>query len=72
MQDISRTVTIAALHHDLVRKQSVVRLVWTGDPEKSVALPVAFGCSLDALPAEAERALRALSTEIASIPILSA
>jgi hypothetical protein len=65
-------VTIAALHHDLMRKQSVVRLVWTGDPDKAVALPIPFGCSLDDLPAEAEKALRALSTEIASIPILPA
>lgn len=52
------TVTVVALSHDLIRMRSIVSLVWTADPEKSVALPVPFGCSLDAVHDEAEKALR--------------
>jgi hypothetical protein len=59
----STIVSIAALTHDLVRKRSIVTLVWQDDPEKRVALPVPFGCSLDDVHAAAEKALRALSSE---------
>jgi hypothetical protein len=67
-----RSVTIAALTHDLVRKRSVVTMVWDGDPEKRVGLPVPFGCSLDDVRAEAEKALRALSAETATLSVNSA
>jgi hypothetical protein len=65
-------VTIAALTHDLVRKRSIVTLVWNADPEKRVALPVPFGCPLDRLQAEAEKAMRALSAETATIAVTAA
>ena len=68
----NRSVTIAALGHDLVRKRSIVTLVWDDDPEKQVALPVPFGCSLDDLRTEAEKTLRALSAETATISVNSA
>ena len=68
----NRSVTIAALGHDLVRKRSIVTLVWDDDPEKRVALPVPFGCSLDDLRTEAEKTLRALSAETATISVKSA
>src|SRR6201999_883380 len=57
----NRSVTIAALGHDFVRKRSIVTLVWDDDPQKQVGLPVPFGCGLDEVRAEAEKALRALS-----------
>ena len=68
----SKSVTVAALTHDLVRKRSIVTLVWDDDPEKRVALPVPFGCALDHVQAEAEKAIRALSAETAVISVNSA
>jgi hypothetical protein len=38
-------------------------------PEKRVALPVPFGCGLDRVQAEAEKALRYLSAETATIAV---
>jgi hypothetical protein len=67
----SPSVTVVALTHDLVRKRSIVSLKWTNDPEKNVALPVPFGCSLDDVRAEAERALRALSAETAALAVIT-
>jgi hypothetical protein len=63
------SVTVAALTHDHVRKRSIVTLVRDDDPEKRVALPVPFGCGLDGVRAEAEKALRALSAETATISV---
>lgn len=68
----SRSVTVAALTHDLVRKRSLVTLTWDDDADKRVALPVPFGCSLDQVRAEAEKALRDLSAETATIVVNSA
>jgi len=34
------SVTVAALTHDLIRKRSLVTMVWDDGPEKRVALPV--------------------------------
>ncbi|MCW6507972.1 hypothetical protein [Lichenifustis flavocetrariae] len=66
-----RSVTIVGVHHDLARKQSKVRMVWDGDPDKSVVLPIPFGCSLDDMPRESEAALRALSADTATIGVRS-
>jgi hypothetical protein len=63
------SVTVAALTHDLLRKRSIVTLVWDGDPEKRVTLPVPFGCGLDRVQAEAEKAMRDLSAETAMIAV---
>jgi hypothetical protein len=63
------SVTIAALTHDLVRKRSIVTLVWDSDPEKRVAVPVAFGCALDHVRTEAEKALRELAVETAALVV---
>jgi hypothetical protein len=71
-QNESAGIIVAALTHDLVRKRSLVTLVWESDPEKRVALPVPFGCSLDTLHDEAEKTLRALSSETATLPVKSA
>ena len=55
-----------------MRKRSVATLIWDDDPEKRVALPVPFGCSLDQVRTEAEKALRDLSAETATIAVNSA
>jgi hypothetical protein len=65
----AKSVTVAALTHDLIRNRSIVTLVWDDDPEKRVALPVPFGCGLDRVHAEAEKAVRALSAETAAISV---
>jgi hypothetical protein len=69
---MSHSVTVAALTHDLVRKRSIVTLVWDDDPDKRVALPVPFGCGLDSVRAEADKAMRTLSAETAIISVNSA
>ena len=67
-----KSVTVAALTHDLVRKRSIVTLVWDDDAEKRVALPAPLGCDLNSARVEAEEALRDLSSETASIAVNSA
>ena len=64
-------VDIVGLNHDLKAKKSYVMLVWTDEPDKRLGLPVTFGCSLDDLLAEAEKAVRALSTELETIQLNS-
>ncbi len=64
-----KSMTVAALTHDLVRKRSIVTVIWDDDAEKRVALPVPFGCDLNSVRAEAEKAVRELSSEIASIAV---
>jgi hypothetical protein len=44
-------------------------LVWDNDPEKRVAVPVAFGCTLDHVRTEAEKALRELAVETAALVV---
>jgi hypothetical protein len=61
-----------ALTHDLMRKRSLVTLVWDDDSEKRVGLPVPFGCSLDDERTEAEKALRALSADTATLSVNTA
>lgn len=69
---MSTSVTVAALTHDLIRKRSIVVLSWDNDPEKSVSLPVPFGCGLDVVYTEAEAALRVLSNETATLSVREA
>ena len=64
-------VSIAALTHDLVARRSLVTLVWAAEPDKRITLPVAYGCGLDSVAAEAEKALRAFATEIAAVAVLA-
>ena len=52
---VSGQEVIIGVHHDLARKQSMVRLVWDGEPEKALAVPVPFGCGLADLPDVAEK-----------------
>jgi hypothetical protein len=52
---------ITGLHHDLTKKRSFVYFVWKDDSDKRLGLDVPFQCSLDNLPDEAKKALKALS-----------
>lgn len=63
-------IKIASLTHDFVTKKSFVGLVWESDASKSLGLEVPFCCSPEQLPAEVEKAVRKLSHELASIPIM--
>ena len=62
-------VKIIGLFHDLVRKRSTVSVVWEDDPEKALHLVVPFGCPLDDVQAEAEKAIRELASAIATTPV---
>jgi hypothetical protein len=63
------SVIITGLFHDLALKRSLVSVVWGDDPEKRMSLPVPFGCSLDDVHAEAEKAVRGLSEVTATISV---
>ncbi|MGA7071176.1 hypothetical protein [Bradyrhizobium sp.] len=60
---------ITGLHHDLSKKRSFVHFVWKNDPDRRLGLDVPFQCSLDNLPVEAKKALKALSDELASAKV---
>jgi len=60
---------ITGLHHDLGKKRSFVHFVWKNDPDKQLGLDVPFQCTLDNLPDEARKALKALSEELASATV---
>ena len=63
------SVTITGLFHDLLLKRSSVSVVWGDDPDKRMNLPIPYGCSLDDLQAEAEKAMRELSDVTATIAV---
>jgi len=63
------SVVITGLFHDLTLKRSTVSVVWDNDPAKRMGLPVPYGCSLDDLQAEGEKALRELSDVTARIAV---
>jgi hypothetical protein len=65
----SSGVTVTGLFRDFVNKRSSVSVVWDNEPEKRLSLLVTFGCTLDDVQAEAEKAVRALASEIATISI---
>jgi len=69
MSSENPAVRIVGLNHDLDRQRSFVVLVWEDDPEKRLSLPVRFGCELGELAGEAEKAVRDLSVELASLRI---
>jgi hypothetical protein len=62
-------VTVTSLFHDFVNKRSSVPVVWDTEPEKRLNLLVPYQCDLATVQAEAEKAVRALASEIAVIPV---
>ncbi len=69
---MAATATIVGLNHDLRGKTSYVQLVWDDEADKRLSLPVPFGCSFADLPAETDKAVKALSAETAALVIKSA
>ena len=67
--DSNSDVIITAVTHDLVQKRSFVTLQWSNEAGKRLGLPIPFGCALEDIPAEAEKALRDLSKEIGTIAV---
>lgn len=67
---VNEGIKIATLTHNFVEKKSFVGLVWESDAKKSLGLEVPFCCTPEQLPAEAGKAVRELSRELASIPIM--
>jgi len=65
----SKSVTIVAVTHDLLRQRSIVTLVWDDDPEKRIALPVSFGCDLSKVKSEAEKAMRDFAAEAQALTV---
>jgi hypothetical protein len=63
------SVIIMGLFHDVAQKRSHVSVVWANDPEKRLGLPVPYGCSLDDIQAEAEKALRELAEVTSTIAV---
>lgn len=55
---------IIGLFHDLISRRSSVTVQWEGNPDRKLILTVPFGCSLDDLKGEAEKAIKALAKEI--------
>lgn len=62
-------LTIEGLHRDVLKKRSFVTVIWKGDPEKRLGLPVPFDCQLSALKAETQKAVKALAKELESATI---
>ena len=70
MSDLDQpSVTITGLFHDLTKKISSVSVVWGDNPEMRLGLPVPYGCALEELQAETEKAMRELSTIAAKIAV---
>jgi hypothetical protein len=63
-------LVITGLFHDTGRKRSFVSIQWQDDPEKRLSLLVPFGCKLDELKAETEKAVKALAKEIEAATVV--
>jgi hypothetical protein len=62
-------ITIFTLAHDLVKKRSIVTLIWGDGSERRIALPVPYGTTLASIHGEAENAVRQFAAELADTPI---
>ena len=60
---------IVNLSHDLKKKKSHVGIFWDDQSDKRLFLEVPFGCSLEDLRKETEKAVRALSKELDGMSI---
>jgi hypothetical protein len=63
-------LVITGLFHDTSRKRSIVSIQWQDDPEKRLGLVIPFGCTLDELKEETEKAVRALAKEIEAATVV--
>jgi hypothetical protein len=65
-------VTVTGIYHDLKLNRSTVHVVWDDGSERRLGLVIPFGCTLDDAKAEAEKAIKTLATELATIPVNTA
>jgi len=63
-------LVISGLFHDISRKRSLVTVQWENALEKRLGLAVPFGCKLDKLKAETEKAAAALARKIESANVV--
>ena len=57
-------LVVTNLAHDLQAKKSFVSYVWSDDPTKRLGLEVPYGTTLDAVAAEAVKAVRNFAGEL--------
>lgn len=70
MSDLDQpSVTITGVFHDLTKRSSSVSVIWGDNPEMRMGLPVSFGCALESLQAETEKAMRELSAIAGKIAV---
>jgi hypothetical protein len=62
-------ITITQVVHDLQARASYVTLVWDGRPEKRLGLPIPFGTKLEDIESEAQKAIQAFRSELASLSV---
>jgi hypothetical protein len=58
-------ITITQIIHDLHKRSSYVTMVWDGQPDKRLGLPIPYATKLEDVAAEAHKALQAFAGEIA-------
>ena len=66
---MAKSITVIAPTHDFLHNRSIATLVWDDDLEKRLTLPVVYGCGFEQVQSEAEKAVRGLSQETATITI---
>ena len=54
---------------DVFKSRSFITVWWKENPDKRLGLPVALNCPREQLKAEAEKAVRELAAELASVTI---
>jgi hypothetical protein len=62
-------LTLVGVTHEFQKKRSLALLVWNDDPEKKISVPIPFGCPVDRTRQEAEKAVRDLAKEMATIAV---
>jgi hypothetical protein len=62
-------VIVTQIIHDLRSKKSYVTVVWKGQEEKKLGLPVPFGTTVDDVEAETYKAVQTFQEELANVSV---
>lgn len=62
-------VTVGQVIHDLQARASYVTLVWDGQPDKKLGLPIPFGTKIEDVQNEAAKAIKAFQDELATVTV---
>ena len=62
-------LTVTQVIHDLQARASYVTFVWDGRPDKKLGLPIPFGTKLEDIESEAQKAVQAFTSELASTSV---